>query len=73
MLEGLLAVELLLQGGTRLSNGREAVRLELGGAGSRAADNLIEGPDDVDFDMRAPEEEDSQLLGQPLCCWALGI
>ena len=73
MLEGLLALELLLQDGTCLSNGWEAVRLELGGAGSCAADNLIEGPDDVDFYMRAPEEEDSQLLGQPLCCWALSV
>ena len=73
MLEGLLAVERLLQDGTCLSNGREAVRLELGGAGSRAADNLVEGPNDVDYNMRAPEEEGSQLLGQPLCCWALSI
>ena len=50
-----------------------AVWLELVNAGCRAADNLIEGPDDVDFNVRAPEEKDSQLFGQPLCCWALGI
>ena len=66
VLKGLLAVELLLQDGTGLSNRREAVRLELGGAGSRAADDLVEGPNDVDFGVRAPEEKDAQLLGQPL-------
>ena len=63
----------MLQDGTGLSNGRESVRLGLGGAGSRAANDFIESPDDVDFNMRAPEEEDAQLLGQPLCCGALGI
>ena len=53
--------------------GGEAVWLEMGNGGCRTADNLIEGPNDVNFYMRASKEEDPQLLGQPLRSWALGI
>ena len=73
VLERLLAVEFLLQYCTCLPDGGEAVWLKLGSGGCRAADNFVERPNDVNFCVRASKEEDPQLLGQPLRCWALGI
>ena len=66
-------MEFLLQYCSCLPDRGEATWLKLGGAGCRAADNLIEGPNDVNFYVRASEEEDTQLLGQPLRSWVLGI
>ena len=59
MFEGLLAVEFLLQYCSRLPDGGEAVWLKLGRAGCRAADNLIEGPNGVNFYVCASKEEDT--------------
>ena len=53
-----VAVEFLLQYCLRLPYGGEAVWLNLGGGGRRAADDLVEGPNDVNFNMRASKEED---------------
>ena len=47
--------------------------LEMGNGGSRTADDLVEGPNDVNFCVCAPKEEDTQLFGQPLRGRALGI
>ena len=53
MFERLLALKLLLQSGSCLPNRGQVVWLKLGGAGCCAADDLIEGPNDVDFCARA--------------------